>query len=69
MRWLDEEKTVQTFINVSLSRNFGKVLVGILHKIIPMAKNTHGSRATPIPISNRKRPTPAKMATAGGNLF
>ena len=36
---------------------------------IPLAKITHGSRATPIPISDWKRPTLAKLATAGGNLF
>ena len=45
---------------------------------IPMAKITHGSRANPVifsdsdiplTISHRKRPTLAKMATAGGNLF
>ena len=36
---------------------------------IPLAKTTHGSRATPIPICNRKRPSLAKLATAGSNLF
>ena len=35
----------------------------------PLAKITHGSRATPIPICNRKRPSLAKLATAGSNLF
>ena len=30
---------------------------------------THGNRATPIPISNRKRPTLAKFATAGDNFL
>ena len=35
---------------------------------IPLAKITHGRKANPIPICNRKRPTLAKLAI-GGNLF